>query len=95
MYCISGPLLCQNSPIDVTSGHVRAYDTIRRTCANKFLERSIRLGVIYDSFGPDHYNAEDMGRHLQGTWEPVWFHDIEADVTEAIELIGGFAMAQT
>ena len=49
------------------------------------LERSIRMGDIYDSFGPNHYSVEDMRRHLPGMWEPVWFHDIEAEVTEAIE----------
>ena len=59
------------------------------------LESSIRRGVICDSFGPDHYSAEDVGRHLRGTWEPVWLHDIEADVTEAIESIGRFVTAQT
>ena len=42
----------------------------------------------YDSFGPNHYSAEDMRRHLQGMWEPVWLHDIEAEMTEAIHRNG-------
>ena len=58
------------------------------------LERSIRQGVIYDSFGPDHYSAGDMRRHLRGMWEPVWLHDLEADVTEAIKSIEGFVTVQ-
>ena len=66
---------------------LKVYDTIRRPRANMVLERSIRQGVIYDSFGPGHYSAEDMRRHLRGTWEPVWLHDLEADVTEAIKSI--------
>ena len=53
------------------------------------LERSIEMGVIYDSFGPNHYSVEDMRRHLAGMWEPVRFHDLEAEVTEATEAIGG------
>ena len=51
------------------------------------LERSIRMGDIYDSFGPNHYSAEDMRRHLSGMWEPVLFHDIEGEITEAIEAV--------
>ena len=46
------------------------------------------MGDIYDSFGPNHYSAEDMRRQLQGMWEPVWLHDIVAEVTEAIEAMG-------
>lgn len=67
---------------------IKVYDTIRRPRANMVLERSIRMGDIYDSFGPNHYSAEDMRRHLPGMWEPVWLHDIEAEVTEAIEAMG-------
>jgi salicylate hydroxylase len=52
------------------------------------LERGIRIGNIYDSFGPNHYSAKDMRRHLPGMRKPVWIHDLEAEVTEAIEAIG-------
>ena len=67
---------------------IEVYDTIGCPRANMALERSIRMGDIYDSFGPNHYSAEDMRRHLLGMWEPVWLHDIEAEVTEAIEVMG-------
>ena len=67
---------------------IKVYDTIRRPRANMVLERSMRAGVLYDSFGPNHYNVEDMRRHLVGMMEPVWFHDLEAEVTEAIEAMG-------
>ena len=78
-----------STPFQLTKFQVvlKVYDTIRRPRANMVLERSIRQGVIYDSFGPDHYSAEDMGRYLQGTWEPVWLHDLEAEVNEAVESI--------
>ena len=74
---------------------LKAYDAIRRPHANMVLERSIGHGDIYDSFGPDHYGAEDMRRHLRGAWEPVWLHDLEADVTEAVQSIGGSVTSQT
>ena len=67
---------------------IKVYDTIRRPRANMVLERSIRMGDIYDSFGPNYYSAEDMRRNLSGMWEPVWFHGIEGEVTEAIEAMG-------
>ena len=74
---------------------LKAYDAIRRPRANTVLEGSIRQGVMYDSFGPDHYSAEDMRRLLPGTREYVWLHDLEADVTKAIESIGGSFAIQT
>ena len=67
---------------------IKIYDTIRRPRANMVLERSIKMGDIYDNFGPNHYSAEDMRQHLQGMWEPVWIYDIEAEVTGAIEAMG-------
>ena len=67
---------------------IKVYDTMRRPRANMVLERSIKMGEIYDSFGPNHYSTEDMRQHLSGMWEPVWFHDIEGEVTEAIESMG-------
>ena len=67
---------------------IKVYDTIRRPRANMVLERSIRMGEIYDGFGLNHYSVEDMRRHLPGMFEAVWLHDFEAEVTEAIEAIG-------
>ncbi|KAF8808041.1 salicylate hydroxylase [Phlegmacium glaucopus] len=67
---------------------IKVYDTIRCPRANMVLERSIRMGVIVSSFGPNHYSAEDIRRHLRGMLEPVWLHDLEAEVTGAIEAMG-------
>jgi len=67
---------------------IKVYDIIRRPRANMVLERSIRMRDIISSFGPNHYSAEDMRQHLVGMWEPVWYHDLEAEVTEAIEATG-------
>ena len=68
---------------------IKVYDSIRRPRANMVLERSIKMGDIYDNFGPNHYDVEDMRRHIPGMSEPVWHHDLEAEVTEAIKTIGG------
>ena len=46
------------------------------------------MGDIFDSFGSNHYGVEDMRRHLPGMFEPVWLHDLEAEVTEAVEAMG-------
>ena len=46
------------------------------------------MGEIYDNFGPNHYSVEDMRQRLPGMWEPVWLHDLEAEVNEAIEALG-------
>ena len=67
---------------------MKAYDTIRRPRANMVLERSSRMGDIYDGFGPTRYSVEEMRQHLRGMYEPVWLHDIEAEVSEAIERMG-------
>jgi len=42
------------------------------------------MGNIYDNFGPNRYSAGDVRRQLLGMWEPVWVHDLEAEVTEAM-----------
>jgi len=43
------------------------------------------MGKIYDNYGPGHYNIEEMREHLTGMWEPVWDHDLEAEVNLAIQ----------
>jgi len=62
------------------------YDKLRTPRANMVLERSITMGKIYDNYGPGpgNYNTEDMRRLLTGKWEPVWHHDLKAEVDETI-----------
>ena len=67
---------------------LKVYDRIRRPRANMILEGSIRMGDIYDSFGLNHCTPEEMRQRLSGKWNPVWLHDIEGEVTEAIEAVG-------
>lgn len=42
------------------------------------------MGNVYDNFGSGGYSIQDMREHLRGMWEPVWNHDLEAQVTAAI-----------
>ncbi|KAJ7243390.1 FAD/NAD(P)-binding domain-containing protein [Mycena haematopus] len=64
---------------------LKAYDAIRRPRANMVLERSFRAGVIYESFGkPGYRSGTEMGGHLGRIWEPIWRHDLDADVTAAV-----------
>ncbi|KAF9554206.1 salicylate hydroxylase [Agrocybe pediades] len=60
------------------------YDELRVPRANMVLEQSIKTGKIYENYGPGHYDVEDMRRQMKGMWEPVWHHDLEAEVDEAI-----------
>ncbi|KAF8191424.1 FAD/NAD(P)-binding domain-containing protein [Mycena galopus ATCC 62051] len=65
---------------------LKAYDAIRQPRANMVLERSFRAGVIYESFGKPGYSSnQEMEGHLAGIWEPIWRHDLDADVAAAVE----------
>lgn len=48
------------------------------------LQRSIDMGNIYDNYGPGGFSAEEMAQRLRGMYEPVWHHDLEAQVSAAI-----------
>ncbi|KAF7353667.1 Salicylate hydroxylase [Mycena venus] len=64
---------------------LKAYDTIRQPRANMVLERSFRAGAIYESFGkPGYSTGNEMEGHLAGQWEPIWRHDLDGDVVEAV-----------
>ncbi|KAJ7702234.1 hypothetical protein B0H17DRAFT_1043306 [Mycena rosella] len=64
---------------------LKAYDALRVPRANMVLERSHRAGVIYEAYGkPGYESAGDMEGHLAGIWEPIWRHDLDADVASAI-----------
>lgn len=41
------------------------------------MQRSRRMGEIYQNYGPGRYNKKDMQKNLQGMWEPVWYYNIE------------------
>ncbi|KAJ7491257.1 FAD/NAD-P-binding domain-containing protein [Mycena latifolia] len=63
---------------------LKVYDAIRQPRANMVLERSFRAGTIYEGYGKPGYGLADMEGHLAGIWEPIWRHDLEADLASAI-----------
>ncbi|KAJ7702236.1 hypothetical protein B0H17DRAFT_1043345 [Mycena rosella] len=64
---------------------LKAYDALRVPRANMVLQRSHRSGVICQAYGkPGYESAGDMEGHLAGIWEPIWRHDLDADVASAI-----------
>lgn len=60
------------------------YDSLRPIRANMVLNRSAQMGNIYEEFGKGHDTTEDISRRLVGMWEPVWHHDLDAEVNAAI-----------
>ncbi|KAF9486322.1 salicylate hydroxylase [Pholiota conissans] len=63
---------------------IAVYNELRPPRANMVLQRSIDMGNIYDNYGPGGYTVQGMRERLRGMWEPVWNHDLEAQVTTAI-----------
>ncbi|KAJ7273093.1 hypothetical protein C8J57DRAFT_1316692 [Mycena rebaudengoi] len=63
---------------------LRAYDAVRQPHANMVLERSFRAGEIFEGYGKPGYQRGDMSGHLEGIWEPIWWHDLDGEVTAAV-----------
>ncbi len=42
------------------------------------------MGNVYDNFGPGGFTGEEIRERLKGMFEPVWNHDLEAQVSTAI-----------
>lgn len=63
---------------------LEVYDFLRPPRANMVMQRSRRMGEIYQSYGPGRYTKKDMGQNLQGMWEPVWYYDIEGAVSREL-----------
>ncbi|KDR85599.1 hypothetical protein GALMADRAFT_373240 [Galerina marginata CBS 339.88] len=64
------------------------YNELRPARANMVLKRSMRMGKISESYGQNKYDIQDMQQHIKGMWEPVWYHDLEAQVTTALKGFG-------
>ncbi|KAF4620967.1 hypothetical protein D9613_001259 [Agrocybe pediades] len=60
------------------------YDEIRVPRANMVLERSIKMGRIYDGYG-SLYDKQEMRSELTGMYEPVWSHNLMAEVDVALQ----------
>jgi len=48
------------------------------------MDRSLKNGKIYCSYGPEKYGVEEMRRNTAGVWGPLWAYDLEAPLSAAI-----------
>lgn len=68
------------------------YDFLRPPRANMVMQRSRRMGEIYQSYAPGvpgRYNKIDMQQNLKGMWEPVWHYDLEEATSKQLEKLYG------
>ena len=61
------------------------YNELRPSRANMVLLRSLKAGRLYENYGPGKLDKDQMRQHLMGIWEPVWDHDLEAQVDIAMK----------
>ncbi|KAH7923897.1 FAD/NAD(P)-binding domain-containing protein [Leucogyrophana mollusca] len=66
---------------------LQAYDAVRRPRANMILERSTWAGELYESLqeGDSSSVIEQLRTELVDLWDPVWHHDIQADIGIAVQ----------
>jgi salicylate hydroxylase len=48
-------------------------------------QASIIAGDIYDWYGKSEFTVEEMRERLSGIWDPIWHHDLEADIAKAVQ----------
>jgi salicylate hydroxylase len=48
-------------------------------------QASIIAGEIYEGYGKPGLTVEEMRERLSGIWDPIWHHDLEADIAEAVQ----------
>ncbi len=64
---------------------LRTYTEVRLPRANWVLERTIQARQIYESYQP---GMETQGAtKLTNLWDPIWHHDLDADINRAIEMV--------
>ena len=68
---------------------LQAYDRIRVPRANFMAARSKMAGDIYQGHGPSGPSPEGRGADLELIWDPVWHHDINADIETCVRWLEG------
>jgi salicylate hydroxylase len=75
-----------NGLVQIRAG-LEAYDAVRRPRAQKQLEQSAEVGRMI--FFQHEEDGDDMTKILarlqRGRFEWLWFHDVEGDVTKALD----------
>ncbi|KIM88945.1 hypothetical protein PILCRDRAFT_245641 [Piloderma croceum F 1598] len=64
---------------------LQAYDNVRRPRANMVQQASTIAGDIYEGYGKPGFTVEEMRERLSGIWDPIWHHDLEADIAKAVQ----------
>ncbi|KAK0195840.1 FAD/NAD-P-binding domain-containing protein [Armillaria mellea] len=83
-------LLCEllNNDI-VTKSNIedalQAYSEVRSPRANWVLERTNQALRVYESYEPGM--EAEKAEKLANQWDPIWHHDLDADVNRAIKMV--------
>ncbi|KNZ77713.1 Salicylate hydroxylase [Termitomyces sp. J132] len=68
---------------------LKAYDSIRVARANMVQKMSTIKGNIVDRRGPGGGSIPQIQEQLRDIWNPIWHHDLKAEVKRAAESIYG------
>ncbi|KAE9402941.1 FAD/NAD-P-binding domain-containing protein [Gymnopus androsaceus JB14] len=64
---------------------IKAYDHVRIPRATDVSDRSRHAGLVCQRHGLPEWTDEDTLTGLTNRWAPLWYHDLEADKTEALK----------
>ncbi|PBL04279.1 salicylate hydroxylase [Armillaria gallica] len=83
-------LLCELLKNDkVTKSNIedalQAYSEVRSPHANWVLERTNQALRVYESYQPGM--EAEKAKKLANQWDPIWHHDLDADINRAIEMV--------
>ncbi|VDB95787.1 unnamed protein product [Peniophora sp. CBMAI 1063] len=66
---------------------LRAYDQVRVPRGSFIASASKRAGDVYEGHGPSGPSDEGRRKDLDLQWEPIWRHDVRADVADAVGML--------
>ncbi len=67
---------------------LQAYSEVRSPHANWVLERTNQALRVYESYEPGM--EEEKAKKLANQWDPIWHHDLDADINRAIEMVSKY-----
>ncbi|KAI0699364.1 FAD/NAD(P)-binding domain-containing protein [Cerioporus squamosus] len=83
-YFLSRLLSHPETSTDNMEAVLQVYSRIRQPRAQMVWEGSRYAGRVYDMQGPSEPTAEGIRKDLGDMYDPVWHHDMEADVERAV-----------
>ncbi|TCD64571.1 hypothetical protein EIP91_003898 [Steccherinum ochraceum] len=69
---------------DIIPSVLEAYDHTRRSRAQMVWDRSVMAGNIYEERGDHGPAIEGVREDLHDLWEPVWRHELSADLRKSV-----------